>query len=254
MSDLSPSVSIFPLGDAAITLDLGNHIEEPLNRKVLAIQAWLVGRQIKGVKDIVVAYSSVSIFYDPVLVRSVKAGFQGTAFFIFKQILEEAYSKTDVQSVDYHELDEMKVEGSLIHIPVSYGGEFGPDLNGVALQKGISEEEIIRLHTDRIYRVYMIGFLPGFSYLGKLDERLTVSRKKNPVPVRAGGVGIAGSQTGVYPLDSPGGWQIIGRTPIRLFDPKAKIPVWLKAGDHVRFFAISTDDYLAFNPKNQATM
>ena len=122
-------------------------------------------------------------------------------------------------------------------------GEYAPDLEWVATQKGLSPEEVIGLHVAELYRVYMIGFLPGFPYLGTVDERLRLPRKAQPVNVVAGGVGIAGMQTGIYPLNSPGGWQIIGRTPLILFDLAMDPPIRLQAGDQVQFYAVSSADF-----------
>jgi inhibitor of KinA len=135
---------------------------------------------------------------------------------------------------------------SIIRIPVCYEPEYGPDLDLLAGKKGLTREEVIRLHTADIYRVYMIGFLPGFPYLGKVAPALEIPRKERPVPVVAGGVGIAGNQTGIYPLHSPGGWQIIGRTPLKLFDPCAPVPVSMKVGDWVQFFSITQQEFRDF--------
>jgi inhibitor of KinA len=137
-------------------------------------------------------------------------------------------------------------EGRDIRIPVCYEGEYAPDLEAVARDKGLSRKEVIDLHCSIPYRIYMIGFLPGFPYLGKIDPRLEIPRKVRPVPVIAGGVGIAGLQTGIYPQNSPGGWQIIGRTPIRLFDREADPPVMLLTGDQVVFYPVSTADFLCW--------
>jgi inhibitor of KinA len=131
-----------------------------------------------------------------------------------------------------------------VRISVCYETEFGPDLRELSLSRQLSIEEAIHLHTNRIYRVYMIGFLPGFTYLGKLDPRLETPRKTRPVPVLAGSVGIAGNQAGIYSLNSPGGWHIIGRTPVKLFDPAKGIPVRLKTGDQVQFYPVSREEYL----------
>ena len=131
-------------------------------------------------------------------------------------------------------------DGREVPIPVCYEGEYAPDLEAVARQKGLSPGEVIDLHCSIEYRIYMIGFLPGFPYMGKIDPRIEIPRKMRPVPVIAGGVGIAGMQTGIYPLNSPGGWQIIGRTPLHLFNRHADPPVALLTGDRVRFYPVST--------------
>ncbi|NLG86950.1 MAG: 5-oxoprolinase subunit PxpB, partial [Firmicutes bacterium] len=129
-------------------------------------------------------------------------------------------------------------------IPVCYGGKFGPDLDYVCEHTGLSAEEVIQLHTGTDYLIYMLGFTPGFSYLGGMDERLATPRLKTPrTHIPAGSTGIAGKQTGIYPIDSPGGWQLIGRTPLKLYDPFRDPPVLLKAGNYVRFTAITEDEY-----------
>lgn len=248
---MRPVHSIFPLGDSAITIDLGERIDEELNRKALAIRDWLVARSVPGVQDIIVAYSSVSVFYDPVLVgegivarQEGDAGDmeeggagdidEGIAFGYMKQRLEQAGEEA---------VPQPGADGKTIALPVCYGGRFGPDLEPVSAAKGISPGEVIHIHSSRIYRVYMIGFLPGFAYLGKVDERLDMPRKAAPVPVVAGSVGIVGNQSGIYPLNSPGGWHIIGLTPLKLFDPEGEPPVLLKTGDRVQFFPITAVEF-----------
>jgi inhibitor of KinA len=232
----SANYLIFPLGDSAITIDLGNYIDQQLNTKVLALYDWLHDHHFPGVTDIIIAYSSVSVFYDLSLVRLGNRGCPDGAFFCLKRWLEQAWEETAAFLPDHR-------SGRSIRIPVCYEPEYGPDLGWVAREKGITQEEVIRLHGSRAYHVYMIGFLPGFSYLGKTDPRLEVSRKAQPVPVVAGGVGIAGAQTGIYPLNSPGGWQIIGRTPLKLFNPLIDPPVRLQAGDQVLFYPIPGTEF-----------
>jgi inhibitor of KinA len=141
------------------------------------------------------------------------------------------------------------VKGHSFRIPVCYDGDYGPDLEWTARQKGLSVEDVIRIHHSGSYRIYMVGFLPGFPYLGKLDSRLEIPRKDRPVSVMRGGVGIAGIQTGIYPLSSPGGWQIIGRTPVRLFDWLTDPPIRFQCGDEVEFYPISREEFLQWkNP------
>jgi inhibitor of KinA len=230
---MEPLPVIFALGDAAITLDLGDLISEELNRKAAAIRDWLDARRYPGVEDIIVSYSSVSVFYDPVQVRESGEGCNEDAFGCMRTRLEEAWELA---------IPMPSANGEMIRLPVCYGGITGPDLDKVARDKGISPEEVVALHSARIYRVYMLGFLPGFCYLGKLDERLEMPRKLTPVPVVAGSLGIVGNQTGVYPFNSPGGWQIIGFTPVKFFDPGADTPVRLKIGDHVQFYPVTREE------------
>jgi len=241
MPDLEQPLSIFPLGDSAITIDMSDCIDEQVNRKAVAIGKWLQEHPDDGRLDIIVAYSSVSVFYDPVKVRLANLDFPEGAFGWMKHRLEEAWAEAQAQN-DGTALVSSDSQ-QIIKMPVCYDGDFGPDLDSVAKSKGISMQEVIELHSSRVYRVYMIGFLPGFPYLAPIDERLAVARKVRPVPVMAGSVGIAGHQTGIYSLNSPGGWQIIGRTPIRLFDPSAADPVLLKTGDEVQFFPVTTQEF-----------
>lgn len=134
----------------------------------------------------------------------------------------------------------------IVPIPVCYGGEFGPDLENVAAHAGLTEDEVISLHTGRDYLIDMLGFLPGFAYLGGLDERLHTPRLASPrTRIEPGSVGIGGAQTGIYPLASPGGWQIIGRTPLKPYDPDREEPILYSAGEYLRFVPITPDEYAA---------
>jgi inhibitor of KinA len=234
----STSFSIYPLGDSAITIDLGNSIDEQLNRQALAIHDWLQAHRFPGLVDIIIAYSSVSVLYDPVIVRASKTNCPGGAYGWLRGLLEQAHGITGGS-------EDNGVKGHSFRIPVCYGGEYGPDLEWVARQKELSAEEVIRIHHSDSYRIYMVGFLPGFPYMGKTDSRLEIPRKDRPVPVMGGGVGIAGIQTGIYPLSSPGGWQIIGRTPVRLFDWQADPPIRFQCGDEITFYPISREEFVS---------
>jgi len=230
---LTTGYSIFPLGDAAATIDLGNTINELLNDKVIAMQQWLMANAFAGQKDIIVAYSSLTIIYDPFVIRQQFRP-ASTVFDFVRLHLQQAFEQSIVHPVNH---------SAIIRIPVCYAEEFAMDLNAMAEAKKISPQEIIELHTAATYRVYTIGFLPGFSYMAQVHDKLIAPRKSKPVPVAAGSVGIAGAQTGIYPLDSPGGWHIIGRTPVKQFDAETKELVKLKVGDRVQFYAISKEEY-----------
>jgi KipI family sensor histidine kinase inhibitor len=129
-------------------------------------------------------------------------------------------------------------------IPVCYGGEYGPDLERIAAHAGLSTSEVIRIHSGRDYLIYMMGFLPGFCYLGGLDERIHTPRLSSPrLRIPAGSVGIGGSQTGIYPMDSPGGWQLMGMTPVKTYDPARETPILVEAGDYIRFVPVSEAEY-----------
>jgi inhibitor of KinA len=156
------------------------------------------------------------------------------AFESVKKLLEEKLQ----QPFQYLEAVEC-----VIKIPVCYDEEFATDIYQLSNAKNISPEEIVAIHTAKSYKVYMLGFLPGFVYMGEVDERIATLRKIQPIPIAAGSVGIAGIQTGIYPLASPGGWQIIGRTPLKLFNAGREEPVLLKAGDTIQFYSISKEDF-----------
>jgi inhibitor of KinA len=195
---------------------------------------WLKAHSFVGMKEIVTAYSSITLFIDLLLLRPALNKSE-SAFDYTGRKLTEAYEKAEVEETP---------STAFIKIPVCYDKECGPDLDFISNEKEISVEEIIAIHTSRIYRVYMIGFLPGFAYMGKIDERIQVPRKKQPrQKVEKGSVGIAGMQTGVYPLESPGGWQLIGRTPFSLFNPQQEQVLPLAAGSQVQFFSISFQEY-----------
>jgi inhibitor of KinA len=189
----------------------------------------MLAHPFSGQLDIIVAYSSLTIIYDPAAARkSLPAA--STVFEQVKLQLAAAFEKSVLQQ---------EGEAPIVRIPVCYAAEFAPDMRSLASEKGLSIQEIIDLHTAPVYRVYTIGFLPGFCYLASLDDKLVTARKQAPVPVAAGSVGIAGAQTGIYPMNSPGGWNIIGRTPIQLFNATSEELVKLKPGDRVQFYSIS---------------
>ncbi|HXB06215.1 MAG TPA: 5-oxoprolinase subunit PxpB [Puia sp.] len=241
MASPSSDFSIYPLGDSAITIDLGNSIDDQRNRTALALYEWLRAHPFPGLQDIIMAYSSVSVFYDLSALAAAEGRGAGEVYSRLEEMLRLAWKEVakDIPAVD--------AGGQLWELPVCYEGEYAPDIGFVAEQQGLSAGEVVELHTAVVYRVYMIGFLPGFPYLGTVDERLRVSRKPEPVAVRAGGVGIAGMQTGIYSLNSPGGWQIIGRTPVRLFEPHGDPPILVQAGDRVQFYPVSSAEFRAWS-------
>jgi len=224
---------IFSLGDAAATIELGNRVDERLNRKVMAMTAWITQHAFDGLKDCIPAYSSLTVHYDPFLIKTTYHP-ASTVFEWVKQQLEAAFDQSS---------ENLYVQPLLHRVPVCYEDDYAPDLASLALTCKLTTKEIIELHTAVIYRVYMIGFLPGFAYLGTVDERIAAPRKPQPVPVIAGSVGIAGKQTGIYPLNSPGGWNIIGRIPLKMFDPAAAKPVWMQPGDEIAFFPITAREF-----------
>lgn len=209
-----------PAGDAALLVEFANEISEPVNRQVQALAHALAQARLPGLGEAVPAYRSLLLPYDPLQLS-------------FNDVQEQ------VAAVAARSEAITLPEPALKEIPVVYGGEFGPDVEFVAEQHGLSVEQVIRRHAGTTYRVYMLGFSPGFAYLGGLPADLATPRLPTPrTRVPAGSVGIAGQQTGIYPLATPGGWRLIGRTPRRLFDPAQEPPTLLQAGDLVRFVAI----------------
>ena len=226
--------SIFPLGDTALTIDFGNFIDVETNKKVLQLFEQLKQEKISYIIDLVPAYSSLTIYYDIVALYAHKAA-DITAFEVMAGIVEDFTTKT-------HEPFIHKTRK--IEIPVCYSEEFALDAELISSHNNISFEELVSIHTSSTYRVYMIGFLPGFAYMGEVDERITMPRRDHPrTNVPAGSVGIAGKQTGIYPMDSPGGWQIIGRTPMKLFDKYHSEPVRLHPGDEIKFYSITENEF-----------
>lgn len=239
--NLEAPYKIFSLGDSAITLDLGSAISPALNDKALAIQRHLLEEPFTGFRDCWVAYSSVTVVYDPIEVKRVYNP-EKTVFSMIGTLLQIAYTLAT---------DLIPANARKIRIPVCYDDEYAMDLQTLAKEKQLAPETIIELHTSRSYRVYMIGFLPGFSYMAEVDERLIIPRKSQPVTVKAGSVGITGSQTGIYPVQCPGGWYIIGRTPLKIFNSEAEMPVMLQAGDEVEFYSTGKDEFEEIDRRSQ---
>ncbi|WEK34409.1 MAG: 5-oxoprolinase subunit PxpB [Candidatus Pseudobacter hemicellulosilyticus] len=234
---------IFPLGDAAVTIELGDQIEEFVNNQVISMQDWFREHPFTGLKDCIPAYASLTLFYDPFIVYHCYQPDTTIAEWVSK-LLDEAFrqcSGNPGKPTREH------------RIPVCYDTAFGPDLAFLASARQLNVEEVIQFHTTRSYRVFMIGFLPGFSYLGPVHQHIELGRKAQPVQVLPGSVGIAGAQTGIYPVNSPGGWHIIGRTPVKLFDPHAQDPVLLKTGDQVTFYPITASEFHEFSSSRLST-
>ena len=227
------SYTIFPLGDSALTIDFGNTIDLEINKYVLGLFHHFKGKNNAGIIDIIPSYSSLTFYYNVGAIRQTAIG--KTAFEIMKQAIgQELYKVPETETKQQRK----------IQIPVCYSSSFAPDLAFIASEKNIATENIIQIHTSRLYTVHMIGFLPGFPYMGEVDDAIAIPRKKQPrAKVPQGSVGIAGKQTGIYPLESPGGWQIIGRTPLKLFDKEKSDAVLLEPGDNVQFYPITEDEF-----------
>ena len=222
------SPKIFPLGDSALTVEFGNLISEELNQKAIAFAAHFDQNNFAGYIESVPAYASATLFYDPIVVRNNFPEF-ATAFDAVNHLAK--YALENIKA-------DLDGTSRLVEIPVHFDDAASPDLEFVATTNDLSPDDVIEIFLSKIYRVYMLGFLPGFSYMGEVDERIATPRRDTPrTLVPKGSVGIAGSQTGIYSLESPGGWQIIGRTDVEMFSPNAPEPCYLGPGDEVRFVA-----------------
>jgi inhibitor of KinA len=230
---MATNYTIFPLGDNAITVDFGITIKVEINKAVIHLFECIKAGNWFGVKDIVPAYSSLTIHYDVIAVLKHYSG--RSAYYILKKKLEVLLAE---------EIQITEQPARKFKIPVCYAAKYALDREEITNLTNLSFDEIIKIHISHIYRVYMVGFLPGFAYIGEVDARIAVPRKQEPrLKVEAGYVGIAGKQTGIYPLTSPGGWQIIGRTPVKLFDKAKEEPVLFKAGDEISFYSIHEDEF-----------
>jgi inhibitor of KinA len=222
---LYPKTIFFYMGDRGLLLEFGDEISPEVNEKVRRIALAIHGKDIEGIVETVPTYRSLLIIYNPLILSPMD--------------LKERLERIE-QGLQYIPFPEP----NLTRIPVAYGGSYGPDLDYVAQYHQISSEEVIRLHCSKPYLIYMIGFMPGFPYMGKLPEALVTPRLKTPrLSVPAGSVAIAQNQTGIYSMESPGGWQIIGRTPAQLFAPDKEPPTLLRMGDSVQFYPISEKEF-----------
>ena len=212
-------------GDRGLLVEYGGCIDLRINLKVRSMAALLDQSPFKGIIEVIPTYRSLLIIYDPGKTepKTIRTGLEA---------LEERLTDVEIPSPE------------TVEIPVCYGGDLGPDISFVAESHDITEEEVIEIHSSAEYPIYMIGFTPGFPFLGGLSERLYTPRLESPrTHVPAGSVGIANNQTGIYPVASPGGWRLIGRTPLKLFDPSRKNPFLYSMGDRIRFVPISVDTY-----------
>jgi inhibitor of KinA len=218
------------LGDRGFLVELGEGISRQVNQKVRALFIGIKSHDLEGIKELVPGYRSLMVVYDP-LVCSLSS------------------LKSQIADI-WHTVDEARLPSPrAVEFPVVYGDEFGPDLEWVARYLKMTSDEVIRLHTEPTYQVYMIGFMPGYPYMGEVVDSLITPRRETPrTHVIQGSVGIAQKQTGIYPVTSPGGWQIIGRTPIRLFDPQKDPPSFLEMGDQVKFYAITAEEMQRWLP------
>lgn len=215
---------IVTAGDSAVFVEFEECIDAEVNGRVVALAEAIEAERIGGVRDVVPTFRSVAIYFDPL-----------------RTDVGRLSERLDRAAADACPAVTMAREP--IRIPVWYGGAFGPDLEEVARCAGMTQAEVITLHAAPVYRVFMLGFVPGFAYMGTVDPRIAAPRRSNPrLRVPTGSVGIAGGQTGIYPSETPGGWQLIGRTPLTPFDPSRAEPFLLKAGDAVQFYPSAAPD------------
>ncbi|MBQ6075961.1 MAG: 5-oxoprolinase subunit PxpB [Lachnospiraceae bacterium] len=221
-------------GDTSLTVEFGNEISEAINHDIRAYKIALEKAGVPGIVELVPTYRSLMVHYDPAVLP-------------YQELRERLEKLLD-------DMGEIEIPPSpVLEIPVLYGGEMGPDLPFVAEHAGLSEEEVVQIHSSAEYLIYMLGFTPGFTYLGGMSEKIATPRLKQPrVKIPAGSVGIAGTQTGVYPIDSPGGWQLIGRTPVKMYDPDRETPILPEAGQYIKFYPVTQEEYDAIRKEVEA--
>ena len=235
MTAVGPEPRFLPLGDSGLVVEFGgDEISDAANEAVLALRTTLEARRLPGVRETLPTYRSLLVVYDPARVSASE----------LRAAVTTLLGRTDRVSLP---------AGRRVEIPTVYGGTHGPDLASVAAELGMSESQVVAAHAGTEYRVYMTGFSPGFPYMGTLPPAIRVPRLRSPrtrVPVRS--VAMAGMQTGVYPTSTPGGWRLLGRTPLRIYDPARPDPFLLEAGDHVRFVGISAEEYDRLAPVDES--
>jgi inhibitor of KinA len=221
------NINIVKAGEQGVVVDFGDVIDPGVNARVHRLAQQISGKMPDEILELVPTYRSLMVYFDPM---RISRDALTDKIRLFLDSDAESGEKADTATV--------------VSIPVCYGGEFGPDLEFVASHNKLSVEEVVEIHTSRAYQVYMLGFTPGFPYLGGISDRIAAPRLAQPrVVIPAGSIGIAGSQTGIYPIQSPGGWQLIGRTPLQLFNPGSADPFLFAAGNYLRFTAIDAGTF-----------
>lgn len=215
-----------PAGDKSLVMEFGNSISPKINAKIRNMVEALDEAELMGIMEIIPTYRSILIIYEPLIIK-------------YKELIDS------LKKMEKSLGNTGSGEARIVELPTVYGGEYGPDIEFVAEHNNLTTEEVIKIHSSTDYLLYMLGFTPGFGYLGGMSDEIETPRLQVPrTKIPAGSTGIAGKQTGIYPIDSPGGWQLIGRTPVRLYDPLSDPPVLLNAGDLVRFVPVDEEEYL----------
>ena len=217
--------SFKPMGDKGVLINFEQKISPQISLQIRRFASKLKQKPYEAVVEIIPAYASICVVYNPVIA-------------LYEDMVKYCTELLEAET------NEEEAGSTVFEIPVLYNEQTGPDINFVAEYNGLNIDEVIAIHTSKPYLIYMLGFAPGFCYLGGMDERIAAPRQKVPrQKIKPGTVGIAGSQTGMYPIESPGGWQLIGITPLKLYDPKRNPPVYYKSGDYIKYKAVDEAEF-----------
>ncbi|WP_458122501.1 5-oxoprolinase subunit PxpB [Paenibacillus sp. Z6-24] len=237
--------TIHPLGDSAVLIEFGSGVQEDTLAVIQTVARQIEEDPFPGWIECVPSYTTLAVYYDLAVLSLMSHSGDIGVYEKVSQLVEQRLLAAVTAEVDQ--------DSTIVEIPVCYGGEYGPDLDGIAAANGLTAAEVIHIHAGAEYTVYAIGFAPGFPYLGGMPPQIAAPRKATPrLTIPAGSVGIAGTQTGIYPLETPGGWQLIGRTPIRLFRPEGSPPSLLESGHRVRFRPITAEQYVRLQQQESA--